>query len=83
VVSVGDQLHRTRDGRYTIPSPVFCRNNHRNGPGRTLVGYQTCLAAGGHLTYYCRNCGDEIYVPAPNPRCDHQAFDDRPANSGE
>ncbi|RJO74197.1 hypothetical protein D5S18_18765 [Nocardia panacis] len=73
-----DRLYRTRDGGWTRPTPVFCRNRHRLGPGRMLVGTVMCRAIDGvHHTYYCRKCGDTVYVPAIGRECDHRAFDGR------
>lgn len=77
------RIFRTADGRVVEPSPVFCLNGHRHGPGRTLVGHQACQIVGGHLTYYCRVCRHVTYVPAETGECDHRAFDGRrPLASG-
>ncbi|MFI9509085.1 hypothetical protein [Nocardia sp. NPDC052566] len=73
----GTQLHRATHG-FAHSSPVFCRNRHRQGPNRTLVGWQSCIAVdGGHRTYLCRTCGDTIYVPTVGPQCSHRDFDGR------
>lgn len=82
----GTSKYRSPDGRSVAPRPVFCRNGHRHGAGRTLVGHQSCPAADGgtgHLTYYCRECGDTIYVPTPTDACEHRAFDSRTATPSE
>ncbi|WP_043661849.1 hypothetical protein [Nocardia thailandica] len=83
VVVAGDGLVFT-GSRWVNPSPVFCHHGHRFAPQKMLVGWRFCrtLPGGGHRSYYCRVCGDEVLIPEPGPGCDHRDFDERPTGNG-
>ncbi len=81
IVDDGVVLRQTKKGGWAQAVPVACRNNHRFGPGKVLVGSQACQAVqgGSHRTYQCEadGCGEVVYVPAVTAACEHTEFDGR------
>lgn len=59
-------LRRIDDaGRVAMVAPTHCRQGHRLGPSRCLVGFVrcSCTPKGSHITWTCRvrDCGDIQY----------------------
>jgi len=52
-----------------VRPPEFCPRRHRLGANRVLVGHQPCSCRGGHLSWFCLECGAVVYGPSVGASC--------------
>ena len=73
-------LRLTPAGKWATTAPSHCANGHWLGPQRVLVGHVACDCdrRGGHMTWFCLDCGDVVYGPPLGDTCrTHTGPDER------
>lgn len=68
----GDLRPTGRGQEVAVVAPTHCRNGHRLGPNRVIVGTTVCEQNGvnrHHHHWACRTCGDVIVANGHPEEC--------------